>query len=87
MYEEINELYRYCLDNNIDANIEPLYDGAKISFPNGGDFVQHWGSYRSEHGCVEPAIGCKLDYTAVPLGQAKKLVRRYKRKLNRRPKK
>ena len=83
-YNEIIQLCNYCLKIGINAKLVTLYDGYKICFPNGGDFVQHYGSYGNTIGCVEPAIGCELDYTAVPLKNAKALVKRHKEKLNRR---
>jgi hypothetical protein len=63
--------------------LEKLFDGYAIRFNSGGDFVQHQYSYGSSVGCVEPAIGSRLDYTAVPLKNAIALVRRHKDKLNK----
>ena len=83
-YKEIQRLYFYCLKQGIQASLENLYDGYKICFPNGGDFVQHQYSYGAKNSCVEPAIGSRLDYTAVPLENAKQLVKRHKDKLNKR---
>lgn len=80
-YREIQELFEYCRKAGIDAVLEKLYDGYKILFPNGGDVVQHYGSYGAENGCVEPAIGCRLDYSAVPLANAKRLVLRHRDRL------
>lgn len=77
-YKEIKELFEYCKEIGIDATLEPLYDGFKICFPNGSDFVQHKYSYGSHIGRVEPAIGCRLDYTAVHLDKAKTLVKDYR---------
>ncbi len=82
-YTEINELYEYCKKIGIHAEISPLFDGFYIRFENGGDIVQHFGSYGSDSGCVEPAIRSRLDYTAVSLKNAKSLVRRHKDDLNR----
>lgn len=65
----------------IPAKLEPMFDGFAIRFPNGGDFIQHRGSYGCDGGCVEPAIECKLDYTAVPLKNAKALVKYHKERL------
>ena len=81
-YTEIIELYEYCKKIGVHAKMYPLYDGFCIRFENGGDFVQHHGSYGSGCGCVEPAIGCRLDYKAVPLENAKSLVKRHKARLN-----
>ena len=80
-YREIQRLYFYCLKIGLPAEISNLFDGYKLSFPNGSDFVQHFGSYGSEVGYVEPAIGSRLDYTAVSLASAKALVKRHKDRL------
>lgn len=77
MYNEIKELYDYCIEKGVKAAIAPLYDGYQILFERGGDFVQHNGSYGSKRGCVEPAIGCMNDYTAVDIELAKLLVDKY----------
>lgn len=76
MYNEIKELYEYCKGLKIPCRLEPLFDGYKLVLPNGGDFVQHYGSYNSGC-CVEPAIGCDFDYTACTLSVAKKIVEEY----------
>lgn len=83
MYNEILELHEYCDKMGVKATISPMFDGYCIRFNNGGDFVQHFGSYGHNSGCVEPAIGCRLDYTAVPLKNAKALVKRHKERLNK----
>lgn len=83
-HSEIRELYDYCITIGINAELKPMYDGYAIRFVNGGDFVQHFVSYGHDIGCVEPAIGCRLDYTAVPLKNAKALVKYHKERLNRR---
>ena len=81
-YKEIQEVYLFAKKLSIPAKIEPLFDGFAIIFENGqGDFVQHYGSYGSQVGCVEPAIGSRLDYTAVELKNAKRLVKRNKERL------
>lgn len=82
-YEEIQKLYSYCIKIGVAAEMTPLFDGYQICFPNGADFIQHGGSYGHDSGCVEPAIGCKWDYTAVPLKKAKALVRYHKDRLNK----
>ena len=82
-YHEILELFDYCKKIGVSATLEELFDGYAIRFPNGSDFIQHHGSYGCERGCVEPAIHCRLDYTAVPLENAKTLVKRHKDKLNK----
>ena len=81
-YTEIIELYDYCEKIGVNAKISPMFGGFCIRFKNGGDVIQHDGSYGRDSGCVEPAIGSRLDYTAVPLKNAKLLVRRNKAKLN-----
>lgn len=81
-YNEIIELYEYCQKIGVHAHISPMFGGFCIRFKNGGDVIQHDGSYGRECGCVEPAIGSRLDYTAVPLKNAKALIRRHKEKLN-----
>lgn len=81
-YNEIIKLYKYCEKIGVHAEISPLLGGFCIRFKNGGDVIQHDGSYGRDCGCVEPAIGSRLDYTAVPLKNAKSLIRRHKEKLN-----
>lgn len=76
MYNEIKELYEYCKGLKIPCRLEPLFDGRKLVLPNGGDFVQHRFSH-CPNSCVEPAIGCDLDYTPCPLSVAKRLVEEY----------
>ena len=44
-YNEIKELYKYCVKIGINAVLETLCDGYAIRFPDGGDFVQHQYSY------------------------------------------
>lgn len=56
-YNEIKELYKYCVKIGINAVLETLCDGYAIRFPDGGDFVQHQYSYGGDLGYVEPAIG------------------------------
>lgn len=82
-YEEIQRLFAYCIKVGIAVKMIRLFDGYKICFPNGADFIQHEGSYGCDSGCVEPAIGCRMDYTAVPLKNAKALVRYHKDRLNK----
>lgn len=83
-YNEIVELYQYCKIIGVHAKLLEMDGGYKILFPNGSDFVQHKYSYGSKCGYVEPAIGCRLDYTAVSLKSAKRLVEYHKNRLNRR---
>ena len=58
----------------MDARLERLHDGWAIRFPNGGDFAQHAGTYGTNDGFVEPAIGCEADYSPVSLREAEKLI-------------
>lgn len=73
-YGEILELYRYCVEAGMDTRLERLHDGWAIRFPNGGDFAQHAGTYGTNDGFVEPAIGCEADYSPVSLREAEKLI-------------
>lgn len=73
-YGEILALYLYCVEARMDARLERLHDGWAIRFPNGGDFAQHAGTYGTNDGFVEPAIGCEADYSPVPLREAEKLI-------------
>lgn len=82
-YKEILELNKYCEKIGVHTELRPLYDGYHILFKNGGDVVQHRYSYGSGCGCVEPAIRSRLDYSAISLETAKKLIRRHKDKLNK----
>ena len=82
-YREILKLYKYCQKTGVECKLEKLFDGYAIRFNSGGDFIQHRGSYGCDCGCVEPSIGSRLDYTAVPLKNAIELVRRHKEKLNK----
>ena len=81
-YKEIIELYEYCQKIGVEAEKTTLYDGFIIRFNNGGDVVQHFGSYGSDIGCVEFACDSKIDYQSCSLDNAKRFVRRNKDKLN-----
>ena len=81
-FQEIWELFRFCVDSGIECKIERLYGGYAIRFPNGGDFAQHNATYGGTEGYVEPAIGdAEFDYSAVGLNLAKALVRKHRSKL------
>ena len=82
-YKEIQQLFEYCKTIGVYAELFSFLDGYCIRFQNGGDVVQHGFSYGNDCGCVEFAIGCKKDYTAVSLKNAQAIIRRYKQKLNR----
>ena len=73
-YREILALYLYCVEVRMDARLERLHDGWAIRFPNGGDFAQHAGTYGTNDGFVEPAIGGEADYSPVSLREAEKLI-------------
>ena len=81
-YEEIIKLFDYCMKIGVDCVLERMGDGYALRFNNGGDIVQHYYSYGSEVGCVEPAIYSRLDYTPVTLKNAKALVKRHRDRLN-----
>ena len=80
-YYEIWALLAYCKRQDISAEIEPLFDGWKLVFPNGDDFVQHEYSYMGNTGALEPAIGCEDDFSPVTLEAAKVLVLKYRKRL------
>ena len=84
-YKEIIKLYEYCKKIGVEAELSPMFDGFVIRFKKYGDVIQHFGSYGNSCGCVEFAIGSRLDYTGIPLKKAKALIRRYKEKLNGEP--
>ena len=75
MYKEILELFQWCIDSHIHGTSTRLYDGYKIRFADGSDFVQHAGSYGSKNGCVEPA-GFEISYEPVTLDKARLLILR-----------
>lgn len=80
-YYEIWALLAYCKRQDISAEIEPLFDGWKLVFPNGDDFVQHEYSYMGNTGALEPAIGCEDDFSPVTLEVAKVLVLKLRKRL------
>ena len=82
MYKEILELKKYCDKIGVSCICERFIDGYALRFNSGGDVVQHRGSYGSNAGCVEFAIGSRRDYKATILSRAKNLVKRWKDKLN-----
>ena len=84
-YKEILKLHSYCEKTGVECQLEKLFDGYILVFNNGDDFVQHQYSYGCENGCVEPSIGSRLDYTAVPYSKAIGLVKRHKGRLNKAP--
>ena len=80
-YGEILKLHRYCVEAGMDVRLERLHDGWAVRFPNGGDFAQHAGTYGTNDGFVEPAIGCESDYSPVSLREAEKLIRENRERL------
>lgn len=60
MYDEILKLEQYCKRIGVKVKKERLYEGWALRFNNGGDVVQHRGSYGSRCGCVE------FGYTGFP---------------------
>lgn len=80
-YYEIWALWAYCKRHDIPAKMEPLFDGWKLAFPGGGDFVQHEFSCMSIRGDLEPAIGCEDDYSPVCLDDARALVLKHRQRL------
>ena len=76
-YKEILELFEYCKEIGLNARLERLFDGHVIRFDGYGDIIQHEYSYGSKNGCVEPAIGSELDYTAVSVGGKTWLLKEY----------
>lgn len=84
MYTEILELKDYCEKIGVVVREERLFDGYVLRFKNGGDVIQHYGSYGNNAGCVEFGLtGSRLDYCATPLKNAKAFVKRNKEKLNK----
>lgn len=80
-YYEIWALWAFCKRQDVPAEIVPLFDGWKLVFPNGDDFVQHEFSYMGDSGALEPAIGCEDDFSPVMLNEAKVLVLKHRQRL------
>ena len=80
-YYEIWALLAFCKRQDVPAEIVPLFDGWKLVFPNGDDFVQHEFSYMGDSGALEPAIGCEDDFSPVTLEEAKALVLKHRQRL------
>lgn len=81
-YKEILALERFCLEIGIAVEKESFLDGWALRFKNGGDVVQHGGSGGSKRGCVEFAVGRRIDFSATGIEKAKKFVEEYKDELN-----
>lgn len=74
MYNEIVKLYNWIIEEFGDmVGFSELWDGHKITFPNGADIVQHSGSYQSKFGFVEPA-GMPCAYQPITIEKAKKII-------------
>lgn len=85
MYEEILELEKFCSEIGVDTEKIPLLDGYCLKFNNGGDVIQHSGSYGSKNGCVEFGYtGFTIDFKAIPLKAAKDFIKRKKNSFNNR---
>jgi hypothetical protein len=84
MYKEILELEIYCDEIGVETRKEEILDGYVLNFNNGGDVVQHQGSYGSKVGCVEFGYtGFEtIDFYATPLKDAKDFVLKHKDELN-----
>ncbi len=81
-YDEIVRLQAFCIGEGIACSLAPIFDGFILRFPNGADFVQHFGSYGSDRGYVEPAgVDERYDYSAVPFELAKRLVLEHRDRL------
>ena len=79
-YKEIIELYEYCKEIGVQAELMPYFDGYVLNFRR-GDFVQHSGTHGGRYGLIEPFIRCKFDLQGVTLEDAKRLVRKYRNEL------
>ncbi len=79
-YKEIKELYEYCKEIGVQAELMPYYDGYVLTFRR-GDFAQHSGTHGGRYGPIEPFIRCKFDLQGVTLEDAKRLVRKYRNEL------
>ena len=80
MYNEILEIANFCKNNNISCDLSELWGGYKLLFDDGADIVQHFGSYDSAAGCVEPAgFGDDIDYSPIEKDRMIKIImERYK---------
>lgn len=81
MFNEIVKLYNWIIEEFGDVvEFGELWDGYKITFPNGADIVQHSGSYQSKLGCVEPA-GMPCSYQPITIEKAKKIITKNQKNL------
>ena len=81
MFNEIVNLYDWIIKEfgNV-VKFERLWDGYKITFPNGADIVQHSYSYEGLSGCVEPA-GMPCAYQPIRIEKAKKIITKNQKNL------
>ena len=84
MYNEILELEEYCKKIGVIVHKETFLDGYCLKFNNGGDVVQHRGSYGCNCGCVEFGYTGfkKTDFKATTLPCAKSFIYRHRTELN-----
>lgn len=82
-YEEIIELYDFCIENGINCEFASFLDGYSIVFAR-GDVVQHHYSYGSGAGKVEFGFtGYEdVDFMPTSLEDAKAFVLEHKDKLS-----
>ena len=82
-YNEIQELYDFCIENGINCKFESFLDGFAIIFER-GDVVQHYGSYGHARGMVEFGFTCyeEVDFVATSLTDAKEFILKHKDKLS-----
>ena len=81
MFNEIVNLYIWIIKEFGDVvKFERLWDGYKITFPNGADIVQHSYSYEGVSGCVEPA-GMPYAYHPITIEKAKKIITKNQKNL------
>jgi hypothetical protein len=49
-----------------ECTLSRLWDGYKLTFPNGADVIQHQYSYGSQEGCVEfGGVDDDIDFSAI----------------------
>lgn len=75
--ETIKTFTQLLVENNIPYTFEPLFDGGKWVFPNGGDVAIHSGTYNSQNGFVE-SYGMEWDKGDVSSCTVEEMIRRLK---------
>ena len=78
-YTAIIKLSLYCTELGIPHQLKEYGDGYILLFDaikneEYHDVAQHDGTYGSHRNCVEFAIGCERDFSAIKLEDAKKIV-------------